>query len=122
MIIVPEEKILEVEALLANKDIVFVEEGQIAETKIDAFPFTKYGVIHSQVLHISDNAVSHEQLGWVYKVRVKLNESMINVGKKMVNLSPGMTATVEVKTGKRKIIEYFLSPMMEYVDESIKER
>ena len=122
MVIVPSDKTLEVEALLVNKDIGFVEEGQSAETKIEAFPFTKYGVIDSKLLHISDDAVQHEQLGLVYKLRLSLEESMINVGSRLVNLSPGMTVIIEIKTDQRKILEYFFSPLIQSVDESVWEK
>ncbi|POZ61919.1 hypothetical protein C2I19_11035 [Chromobacterium alticapitis] len=54
--------------------------------------------------------------------RIRLNQSRIRVEKKWVNLSPGMAVTVEVKTGKRRVAEYFLSPLMEYVQESLRER
>jgi len=46
----------------------------------------------------------------------------MQVGEKLVNLTPGMAVTVEVKTGKRRLIEFFLSPLLRYKDESIKER
>ncbi len=51
-----------------------------------------------------------------------LQKSAIQVGEKMINLSPGMAVTVEVKTGKRRLIEYIFSPLMQYVDESVRER
>jgi hemolysin D len=122
MVIVPKKDELEVEALLANKDIGFVREGQTAEIKIEAFPFTKYGVIDAEIQNVSNNAIPDENLGLVYKAKVLLKQTMIQVEDKLVNLVPGMAVTVEVKTGKRRIIEYFLSPLMEYQDESVRER
>lgn len=64
--IVPNAQGLEVEAGLLNKDIGFVHTGQIAEIKIDSFPFTKYGVIDGEVTDISADAVEHEQLGLLF--------------------------------------------------------
>ncbi|HHJ18166.1 MAG TPA: HlyD family type I secretion periplasmic adaptor subunit [Gammaproteobacteria bacterium] len=122
MVIVPRESVLEVEAWIANKDIGFVNEGQTAEVKIEAFPFTKYGVIDAELLDISSNAISDEKLGLVYRAQVLLKASKILVKDKWVNLSPGMAVTVEVKTGKRRLVEYFLSPLLKYTDESIRER
>ena len=52
----------------------------------------------------------------------KLDRTTIPVENKTVNLTPGMTVTVEIKTGKRRVMEYFLSPLMEYQNESFKER
>jgi hemolysin D len=122
MVIVPTKSVLEVEAWIANKDIGFVKKGQTAEVKIEAFPFTKYGIIDADLTNISSNAISDEDLGLVYHARVLLKKSKIQVKDKWVNLSPGMAVTVEVKTGKRRLIEYFLSPLMKYTDESIRER
>ena len=122
MVIVPDNTQLEVEAWLANKDIGFVSEGQIAEVKVETFPFTKYGIIEGEMVSVSNDAIADEQFGLIYRATVQMKKSIIQVGDKLVTLVPGMAVTVEVKTGKRKIIEYFLSPLMEYVDESVTER
>ena len=122
MLIVPKESTLEVEALILNKDIGFVEEGQIAEVKIDTFNFTKYGTIDAQIIHLSNDAISDETLGLVYMAKVLIETTQMQVNERLVNLSPGMSVTVEVKTGKRRIIEYFLSPLLRYKQESIRER
>jgi len=120
--IVPRNNQLEVEAWVANKDIGFVEQGQTAEVKVEAFPFTKYGVIEAKLLNVSFDAIPDEKMGLIYKTRVALKQSVINVGDKIIDLVPGMNVTVEVKTGKRYLIEYILSPMMKYQDESVRER
>jgi hemolysin D len=122
MEIVPEDSALEVEAWLPNKDVGFVDEGQRAEVKVETFPFTKYGTIDGEVLDVSNDAVSHETLGLVYAMRVRMDRSVMPVEGKLVNLTPGMAVTVEVKTGKRRLIEFFLSPLLRYQQESIKER
>lgn len=122
MWIVPEDSRLEVQAFIQNKDIGFVAEGQAAEVKVDTFNFTKFGVIDAELSNISSDAVSDEALGLVYPARVLLHKASIKVADKWVNLSPGMAVTVEVKTGKRRIIEFFLSPLLRYKQESIRER
>lgn len=122
MKIVPESENLEVEAWILNKDIGFVEEGQAAEIKIETFPFTKYGTIDAEVTDVSNDAVTDEMQGLVYAGRVKMEKSVIQVGEKLVNLTPGMAVTVEVKTGKRRLIEYVLSPLLRYKQESLGER
>lgn len=122
MVIVPEDSRLEVEAFIQNKDIGFVTEGQVAEVKIDTFNFTKYGTIDAEIKTISNDAVNDEHLGLIYPARVMLERTKIQIGDKWVNLSPGMAVTVEVKTGKRRIIEFFLSPLLKYKQESIRER
>jgi hemolysin D len=143
MVIVPKENTLEVEAFVQNKDIGFVNAGQEAQIKIETFPFTKYGTIRGTVLHVSNDAIQQESKqqnsqqqsnsmfasdenektgGLVYSARVKLEKSTIQVEGKAINLTPGMAVTVEIKTGKRRLIEYFLSPLIQYKDESLRER
>ena len=122
MTIIPDEAVLEVEALVENKDIGFVKEGQNVEVKIDAFPFTKYGIIEAVLTDLSNDAITDEVRGLVYTAKVILKGTKIRVDEKWVNLSPGMTVTAEVKTGKRRLIEFFLSPLLRYRQESIRER
>ncbi|MFP5411319.1 MAG: hemolysin secretion protein D, partial [Gammaproteobacteria bacterium] len=95
---------------------------QDAEVKVETFPFTKYGTIHGTVTQVSSDAIQDEKLGLVYSTRVKLARDTIQVENKAVRLSPGMAVTIEVKTGTRRVIEYFLSPLMQYGDESLRER
>lgn len=122
MVVVPDERVLTVEANVLNKDIGFVSEGQSVEVKFEAFPFTKYGVIHGEVLSIAQNAVADENLGLIYPARVSLQESIIMVNNKEVNISPGMAVTAEVKTNQKRLIEFLLSPLLRYKDESLRER
>lgn len=122
LIIVPRDNALEVEAFLANKDIGFVHPEQAAQVKIETFPFTKYGTIDGRVRQVSSDAIQDEQLGLVYASRVTLARSTMAVEDKLVNLTPGMAVTVEIKTGRRRLIEYFLSPLLKHVDESLGER
>ncbi len=122
MQIVPSEGRLEVEAFILNRDIGFVEEGQAAAVKIDTFNFTRYGTIDAKVASLSHDAVSNEELGLVYLAKVLMKKTRMQINQRLVNLSPGMAVTVEVKTGKRRIIEYFLSPLLKYQQESIRER
>ena len=120
--IVPERATIEVEALLQNKDIGFIREGQLAEVKVDTFNFTRYGLIDARVLNISNDSVEDARLGWVFKLRLALEQDTIRVEDRVVKLSPGMAITAEVKTGKRRLIEFFLSPLLRYKQESVRER
>ncbi len=122
MVIVPKHQQLEIEAVLENRDIGFVEVGQAAEIKIDTFPFTKYGTIAGEVVNLSNDAVVDEHKGLVYKMRVLMERADIAVNGRQVQLTPGMTVTVESKTGKRRMIEFFLSPLLRYANESARER
>jgi hemolysin D len=122
MVIVPKDQPVEVEAMLENKDIGFVRAGQEVEVKVETFTFTKYGVVHGTVLNISNDAIEDEKLGLVYSTRIQLKENSIQVGENSIELSPGMAVRAEVKTDKRKVIDYFLSPLREYQNESLNER
>ncbi len=122
MIIAPKEGQLEVEAWIENKDIGFVNENQQAEIKVEAFPFTRYGTIDGKILTLSADAVPLEKVGLVYASRVSMSKSVMQVGDKAVHLSPGMNVTVEIKTGKRRLIEYFLSPLLRGIKETARER
>ena len=122
MVIVPAGQSLEVEARVLNKDIGFVREGQASTVKVDAFPFTRYGVIEGEVTSVSDDAMQDERLGLVYAAHVRLARADMKIDGKTVQLSPGMAVSVEVMTGKRRVMEFVLSPMMQHVRESGRER
>lgn len=120
--IVPNEQQLEIEAGLLNKDIGFVHTGQVAEIKIDSFPFTKYGVIDGEVIDISADAIEHEQMGLLFPLKAAIDTDKINVDGKWVKLKPGMSVTVEIKTGTRRLMEFLLAPLMRGVSEGARER
>jgi hemolysin D len=131
MTIVPKNSTLEVDALLANKDIGFVESGQTAVLKLDAFPFTRYGTLSGKVVRISHDAVDSEQAlslanrssssriaftpskDLVYPVTAALERTNILVDNKSIPVLPGMTGTLEIRTGQRRVIEFLLSPILE---------
>ncbi len=130
--------------MISNRDIGFVEAGQDVAIKVDAFNFTRYGLLNGKVLSVSHDAITRDksqdkggadkQQGadaassepkgqeLVYAVRVSLDRARIQVEDKSVSLSPGMAVTVEIKTGSRSIISYLLSPLVRYRHESMRER
>lgn len=83
---------------------------------------TRYGTIDAEILHVSNDAIADEARGLVYTARVLMKKSVMQVEDRLVNLAPGMAVTVEIKTGKRRLVEYFLSPLLQYTQESIRER
>ena len=134
MIVVPADAKLEVEVMVLNQDIGFVEAGQPAVVKIEAFPFTRYGTIDATVTQVSREGMDindaaalsdpiaaqrgpppQQQRGQnlVFPAVVRLDKKAMNVDGKDVPLSSGMMVTVEVKTGKRRVIDYVLSPLSE---------
>lgn len=122
MTIVPENTELEVEAMLLNKDKGFVFESQSVEVKLEAFPFTKFGTVDGEILDVSNDSVEQENVGMVFPVRISMKQNFILVEGERRFFTPGMSVTVEVKTGKRRVIEYLLTPLLRYRDEAIRER
>ena len=122
LLIVPDEQQLEAQVYLPNKDIGFVNEGMAAQIKVHTFPFTKYGVINGQVKNISDDAIVDEQQGLIYSMLVSLESNTMMVNGKAIELSPGMAVTAEMSTGTRKLMEYFLAPLMQTSQEALRER
>ena len=142
-VVVPEDSAVEIEAMLPNRDIGFVHEGQDASIKVDTFNFTRYGLLHGSVLSVSQDAVAPSSLqsrqtatsegaqagadegkneSLQYVARVSLGQTQMNIDGKSVKLTPGMAVTVEIKTGSRRIISYLLSPLEKNRQESMHER
>ena len=122
MSVVPADAPLEVDAALLNKDAGFVRPGQRAAVKIEGFPFTRYGLIPGEVTRVSADAMDGPARGPVYPLRASLAENRILASDRRVPLAPSMAAAVEVATGKRRAIDFFLSPLRRYTDEALHER
>lgn len=131
--IVPEGTPLEVSAIVMNKDIGYVREGQRCVVKVDTYDFQKYGTIEGVVEIINpysmeekedkeiNKAAENESGG--YPVRVKMTaETLKTKNGDAYKIKPGMSATVEVNVGKRRVIEFFLFPIIRYLDEGLKVR
>lgn len=121
MLIVPAQHQLEIEAFIENKDVGFVRVGQRAAVKIDAFDYTKYGTLQAKVTHVSRDAIQDEKKGLLYSTKVLLDQTSLS-GDGKLPVSVGMSVNVEMKTGERRVIEYFLSPLLQYKRESLSER
>ena len=122
MNIVPSSVTPEIEAMVLNKDAGFVLAGQRVSVKLDAFPFTRYGTVEGEVIDVSRDANKDEKLGLVYPVRVRLDVIDIGVDGKRVAIVPGMAVNAEIITGDRRVIDYVLSPVLRYRQESARER
>ena len=122
MVIVPNDAQVSAEVVIDNKDIGFVKAGQVVAVKLETFPFTRYGTVDAEVKSVTADAVTDEKRGAIFPALLALKQSAINVDGKRIKLSPGMNVTAEIKTGKRRVIEYLLSPVQRAVGESLKER
>lgn len=122
MIVVPEGAQITAEVTLENKDIGFVVPGQEAAIKLETFNFTRYGTIEGKVMMVTADAVNDEKRGAIFPVTLAMVQDKIDVDGKMIRLAPGMNLTAEIKTGKRRVIEYLLSPIQKAGSESLRER
>ncbi len=146
MRVVPEGANLEIQAYLANQDIGFVKPGQKAVVKVDAFPFTRYGSIDASVRRVAYDAIPEPDAqategdsargrrddkmfggvertqNLVFPVTLEPMKTSMDVDGATVPLKPGMTVTVEIATGSRRILEYLFSPLVETASKALKER
>ncbi len=122
LVIVPDSAQVHAEVLLDNKDIGFVAPGQEVAVKLETFLFTRYGTVPAVVEKVTQDAVNDEKRGAIFPVTVKLGKTHIDVDGRAVKLAPGMNVTAEIKTGKRRVIEYLLSPIQRAGNESLRER
>jgi hemolysin D len=144
MVIVPDGSKLQVEAMLPNRDVGFVHPGQQAEVKVDAFTYTRYGLLHGKVEGVSRDALrtqprddssdrsgrdadpaatrDSDRQGSAYVARVTLFQTTVDTEEGPLPLEPGMSVTAEIKTGRRRVISYLLSPLLRYRHESLRER
>jgi len=121
MEIVPDDAV-EVEVSIENKDIGFVDVGQDTVVKLEAFPYTEYGYLTGKVISVSNDAVPDKKLGLTFMAHVKLSRNRIYAHDKWVALTPGMAVTAEIKTGTRSVAHYFLDPLVQTSQESMRER
>jgi hemolysin D len=122
MVIVPDASTVTAEVSIANLDIGFVNAGQGAEVKLETFPYTKYGTVAATVDVVTADAVTDEKKGSYYPATITLQQTSMLVDGRRVHISPGMNVTAEIKTGRRRIIEYLLSPVQRAGSESLRER
>jgi hemolysin D len=136
LVVVPDQAEVKAEVSLENKDVGFVFQGQEAAIKLETFPYTRYGTVSAKVTTITADAVMQEPKvqqdkesgkpiptgGAVFPATLTLAHNTIDVDGKPIKLAPGMNLTAEIKTGKRRVIEYLLSPVQTYADESMRER
>ncbi|MEG3093261.1 HlyD family type I secretion periplasmic adaptor subunit [Sphingomonas sp. PB1R3] len=122
MVVVPSGGSLIAEVKVLNKDAGFVHAGQPVAIKLEAFPFTRYGTVPGRIQSISSDAVEDEKLGLVYTARVELTRETIIRDGGVARLSPGMSTTADIRTGRRSILSYLLSPIDEARQEAGRER
>lgn len=117
--IVPLDDTLVLEARVLPKDIAFIHPGQPATVKFTAYDFSIYGGMDATVENISPDTVTDERGNAFYVVRVRTQESKF--GDKLP-IIPGMTAEVDVLTGKKTVLSYLLKPVLKAQAYALRER
>ena len=131
--IVPDDVPLAVEAFVSNVDSGAVEKGQFAAVKVDAFPFTRYGLLQARVAYVAADAgvgamqsgvpsvdVPAAQLG--YRVEAPLAGTVLTHVDTVHEIMPGMGVSLEILTGRRTVASYLLEPMLRASREAMRER
>ena len=113
---------LMIKATVLNQDIGFVKEGMNVSVKIDTFNFQKYGMIEGEVKTVSKNSIEDEKLGPVYEVYITPLTHTLKVEGKDEPIRTGMSLSAEINVGKRRIIEFFIYPLIKYLDEGMSVR
>ncbi len=123
MTIVPVDCGLEIEAKLLNKDIGFISKDMQASVKVAAYPFTRHGDLKGRIEWVGRDAVMDEQMGPVYPVRISVDSYQLpnTINGRRGQILPGMTVTTDIKVGQRRVIHYFLGPILRYKDKSLRE-
>lgn len=122
MEVVPEGTPMEVEAWMENKDVGFVAPEMPVEVKVDAFNFQKFGTLKGKVREISPDAIEDKERGQLYRVMVSIDEEKLHTDNRNLQVYPGMAVSAEIKTRKKRIIDFFLEPFQTYKSEALRER
>lgn len=122
MTIVPKDASMQIKAKVLNQDVGFIATNMPVSIKVDTYNFQKYGILDGVVTIVSPNSIKDEQLGEIYEVYIEPHNTTLMVEGKEQSIKYGMTTTNEIKIGKRRIIEFFIYPLIKYLDESIKVR
>lgn len=122
MEIVPIEDTLLVEAQVRPADIAFIRPKQSAVVKITAYDFSKYGGLDAVVQDISADTIKNERGEPFFRIRLRTAKNYLGTSTAKLEISPGMTATVDILTGKRTVLEYLLKPILKARDSALRER
>lgn len=125
MLITPHNAPQQAEIEVSNKDVGFIRSGQAVTVKIEAFPYSRYGTINGKVISLSHDSVKrneHSNPELVFPAQIELAQNYIMINDKPVTLTPGMSIMAEIKIGKRRVIDYLLSPIQEYKAEAWREK
>jgi adhesin transport system membrane fusion protein len=120
--IVPLHDTLLIEAKIKPQDIAYIYPGQKAMVKFTAYDFTIYGGLEGKVTHISADTIIDEQGDSYYLVRIKTDKNYLEKNGKKMEVIVGMTANVDIITGKKSVLDYMLKPILKAKYNAMTER
>lgn len=121
--IVPLEDQLLIEAQIRPADIAFLHPGQKAMVKLTAYDFSIYGGLQAKLEHISADSIIKEDDGQSYfLIRLRTEKNYLEKNAKRLNIIAGMTADVDILTGKKSVLDYILKPILKAKEKALRER
>ena len=120
--VVPMDDTLLVEAMVSTKDIAFLRPGDPARVRLTAYDFARYGSLDAHLVNIGADAIEDQQSGQLhYVMRVRTQGTFQDVDGKPLPVIPGMMAEVDILTGQRTILDYFLKPVVKVREKAFRE-
>jgi adhesin transport system membrane fusion protein len=120
--IVPLEDSLLIEAEVRPADIAFLRPGQKAIIKISAYDFSIYGGLEATLEQISADTIKYDGGDAFYRVYLRTEQNTLTRQGKILPIIPGMTATAEILTGSKTVLDYLLKPILKARDRALRER
>ena len=120
--IVPLEDRLLIEAQIRPADIAFIRPGQPATIKITAYDFSIYGGLAAELEQISADTIQDDRGERWFRVRLRTERAQLGTAENPLPIIPGMTASVEILTGRKSVLDYLLKPILKARDRALRER
>lgn len=116
-VVVPSDSALLIKALVLNKDVGYLSPGMAVAIKVDTFEFQKFGMLQGKLVQVAQDSIEDKELGLVYEAYVEPVQTTLLVDGVATPITTGMSVAAEIKVGKRRIIEFFIYPLIKYLDE-----
>jgi adhesin transport system membrane fusion protein len=120
--IVPIEDNLLIEAHIRPADIAFLRPGQEAMIKLTAYDFSIYGGLPAKLERISADTITNDNDESFYLIYLRTEQNYLDSSKGPLSIIPGMTASVDILTGKKSVLDYLLKPIIKAQNEALRER
>jgi hemolysin D len=120
--IVPSHAPLVIKVSIMNKDRGHVQQGSHCVIKVDTYDFQRYGMLKGEITHIANDATEDEKLGPVFEAYIKPEKLKLEYKGRNYPVRSGMSVSAELKVGQRRVINFFIYPLVKYMDEGMSVR